>query len=133
MKWYLASRIKQKDLVQNITKALVMSGEIVAYEWANLGSLKPYVENEKQSALIAKEIAKSFKGIDIFVLISDEAGTDMFVELGLAISESLRNEKMRIYIVGKYNDRSLMHFHPAITRVATIEDVFKKELIDIKL
>jgi hypothetical protein len=133
MKWYLASRFKQRELIQELTKALVMKGETVVYEWARLGSLKPYNKNKDQSTVIAGEVARSFDGIDVFVLISDEAGTDMFVELGLAIGESLRSEDMRIYIVGEHNDRSLMHFHPSVIRVENLEDVFNKESIDIKL
>jgi len=64
---------------------------------------------------------------DVFVLISDEAGTDMFVELGIAIAQWMQNKKMRIYIVGKHNKRSLMHLHPAINHVNRIEEIFEKE------
>jgi len=35
--------------------------------------------------------------------------------------------KTKIYAVGKFNDRSLMHFHPAIKRVDKLSDVFSIE------
>ncbi len=61
---------------------------------------------------MAKKIESEIKKCDTFVLISDRAGTDMFVELGIATSL-----KKKIYIVGKWNKRSLMHFHPSIKHV----------------
>jgi len=39
----------------------------------------------------------------------------------------LDNSNIRIYAVGKFSDRSLMHFHSAIKRVNKLEDVFEKE------
>src|SRR3989338_6338937 len=89
--------------------------------------MKPYNENSNQSSLVAKEISVALKDVDIFVLITDEAGTDMFIELGIVIGRWLDNNKTKIYAVGKFNDRSLMHFHPAIKRVDKLSNVFSIE------
>ncbi len=67
---------------------------------------------------MAARIEREVKNCDIFILISDKAGTDMFVESGIAIAL-----KKKIYIVGKWNKRSLMHFHPNITRVDSLESL----------
>ncbi|NCT00059.1 hypothetical protein GW765_03730 [Candidatus Parcubacteria bacterium] len=131
MKWYIASRIKHKDLVKKTISDLIKSGEEISYDWTKIGSLKPYRENSKESSIIAKEVSEAMKDTDIFVLISDEAGTDMFVELGIAIGCWLTRKDMRIYVVGECNDRSLMHFHPSISRVDNLNDVFKNENINI--
>jgi hypothetical protein len=127
MKWYFASRTQHKEFVDRLVNFLKSQNHSVVYEWSKLNSLKPYDENSDRSSSIAKEISVALKDVDIFVLISDEAGTDMFIELGIAIGRWLDDRKTRIYAVGKFNDRSLMHFHPAIKRVDKLSDVFSME------
>ena len=127
MKWYFASRMRHKEAIDNIVNFLKSQNHKVVYEWSKLDSMKPYPENSNQSSLVAKEISVALKDVDIFVLITDEAGTDMFIELGIVIGRWLDNNKTKIYSVGKFNDRSLMHFHPAIKRVDKLRDVFSIE------
>lgn len=127
MKWYFASRIRHKDNISRIIKLLQSQNHEVVYDWSKLGSLKPYKDNSHQASLIAEEISVALKNVDIFVLISDEFGTDMFIELGLVIGNWLDNKKIKIYAVGNFNNRSLMHFHPAIKQVDNLSDVFSLE------
>ncbi len=127
MKWYFASRTRHREYIEKITDFLKSQNHHIVYEWTKLGPLKPYNKNIDTSSLIAKEIALALKEVDVFVLIADEAGTDMFIELGIVIGRWLDNDKTKIYAVGKFNDRSLMHFHPAIKRVDKLIDVFERE------
>ena len=127
MKWYFASRTRHRESIDKIVNFLISHNHEVVYEWSKLGSLKPYNENSDKASLIAKEIGLSLKNVDIFVLITDEAGTDMFIELGIVIGRWINDQKIKIYAVGKFNDRSLMHFHPAIKKVDTMSDVFSRE------
>ena len=119
--------MRHKESVDKIVNFLKLKNHEVIYEWSKLGSLKPYKENSNKVSLVAKEISLSLKDVDIFVLITDESGTDMFIELGIVIGRWLDNNKTKIYAVGKFNDRSLMHFHPAIKRVDKLSDVFSIE------
>lgn len=119
MKFYFASRFRHKAKILEISKLLESKKHKVVSSWINNPSLKPYEENEKQCRLMAKKIESEIKKSDIFVLISDRAGTDMFVELGIAISL-----KKKIYVVGKYGKRSLMHFYPEIKHIFSIKDLF---------
>ena len=51
----------------------------------------------------------------------------MFIELGIAL-ESLRiNNKPKIFIVGANKDLSMMHNHPSITHVSSIDEVYFSE------
>jgi len=127
MKWYFASRMRHKESIDKIVNFLKSQNHEIVYEWSKLGSLKPYNENSDKASSVANEISLSLKDVDIFVLITDEAGTDMFIELGIVIGRWLDNNKTKIYAVGKFNDRSLMHFHPAIKRVDKLSDIFSKE------
>jgi hypothetical protein len=127
MKWYFASRMRHKDSINRVIDFLKSHGHSIAYEWSKSGSLKPYQENADQAAMVAGDIGEALKEVDVFVLIADAAGTDMFIELGMAIGRWQSDNTTKIYVVGDNNNRSLMHFHPAIKRLDTLRDVFALE------
>ena len=123
--------MRHRELIEKIENFLKSQGHCLVYEWSKIVSLKPYMENSSESSFASKEISESLKNVDVFVLISDEAGTDMFIELGIAIGSWLDSNKIKIYVVGKHNNRSMMHFHPAIIRVDKLRDVFSIECPDL--
>ncbi len=127
MKWYFAARTKHKLILNKIIKFYLRENHKVVFDWTSLEDLEPYSKNADKSKEIASKISLAIHNTDIFVLISDPAGTDMFVELGIAIACWMQNQKLRIYITGEYNKRSLMHLHPAIIHVNNLKEVFKKE------
>lgn len=127
MKWYFASRMRHKDKITKIVDFLKLQGHEIVFEWSSLDSIKPYNYHAEKSSLIAKQISESLRDVDVFVLITDEAGTDMFVELGIVIGRWLDDKNIRIYAVGPFNSRSLMHFHPVIIKVDNLIDVFRLE------
>lgn len=131
MNWYFASRKRHQEAISKISDFLKSNNQQIVYDWSKVDSLKPYNANSDKSSLVADKIGSSLKNTDIFVLISDEGGTDMFIELGIAIGRWMSNPKIKIYCVGKYNSRSLMHFHPAIIRVDKLVNVFSAECPEI--
>lgn len=131
MKWYFASRTKHKEFIRDIISFLKSRNHSVVYDWPGLDSFSSFKEDSNKSSLIAKEIGDALKDVDIFVLIADESGTDMFIELGIALGRWLDDSKIKIYSVGKFNERSLMHFHPAIKRFTNLNDVFLRECPEI--
>jgi len=120
MKVYLASRYKYKEKLLMLAHELMIRNYKITSSWLKTKSLKPYDQNIKESRNMAKKIERDVSQSDIFILISDRAGTDMFVELGIAIA--LNN---KIYVVGKYNKRSLMHLHPKIKHVNDVDELLK--------
>jgi len=127
MKWYFASRTKHRELVKNISNILEKQGHEIVFNWTVLEGLVPYNQNIKKCNETAQKISSAIPKADVFVLISDSEGTDMFVELGMAIANYEQNKKTKIYIVGEHNKRSLMHLHPSITHLDSLKDVFLKE------
>ena len=127
MKGYFAAITKHGLILNRIIKTLREDNHEVVFDWTSLESLKPYSKNSEKSKEMANKISLAISNVDVFVLISDPAGTDMFVELGIAIAYQMQNKISRIYIVGKYNKRSLMHFHPSIIHVNNLKEVFNKE------
>jgi len=123
MKYYLASRMKHREMVNKLILVLKQNGHTMSYEWSALGSLAPYREHAEESRNVSLEISKAILDTDIFILISDQGGTDMFVELGIMIAACHIDSTKKIYIVGEYNQRSLMQLHPFVTHVDTVEQV----------
>lgn len=128
MKWYFASRTKHKEKINYLQESLKGFKQEISFDWTKLNEIKPYFENREKCREYSKSISKAIKNSDVFVMFSDKEGTDMFIEKGIAISSNMDKGIPRVYVVGKYNNRSMMHFHPSIKRVDSIEDVFLEEI-----
>ena len=128
MKWYFAARMERMELVKTWISRLEKKGHSIAYDWTSIENIRPYLENREKTAQVADQITKSIPDCDVFVLLSDAAGTDMFVELGIALASP---KKPRIYAVGKHNKRSLMHLHPEIIHADSMKEVFNKECPEV--
>ncbi len=131
MKWYIASRQKEKANVKKLIKLLRRYNHQVDYDWTLFGDLKPYNKNEEKYSETTQKISSAILDSEVFVLLSDSGGTDMFIELGMAIANNIKNKTPRIYIIGEHNKRSLMHFHPCIKRLDSIDDIFSTECPEI--
>lgn len=133
MKWYFACRMRHLETIKEVCNALSEAGEKIVSTWVYEKSLKPYEENREEVAQVARNVVRDVSRADVFVLLSDKEGTDMFVELGIALAvKQSANPDMRIYIAGPYSKRSLMHLHPDATHTETTEEVFQKEGISGK-
>lgn len=128
MKWYFAARVRHKEKLVEVFDCLKNKGEEVVSDWVYQKSLKPYSENLEEVQKLATNITEAIKETDIFVLISDLEGTDMFVELGICLARDAG--RVKIYIIGEHSKRSLMQLHLAITHVADLKELFEKEKID---
>lgn len=127
MKWYIASRQKNKELVKSIIKKINSLGHEVSFDWTEYPDLSPFENNPIECKKISDSISKELLNTDVFVMLGDEGGTDMLIELGIVLGRQNDTKKVHIYVVGKNNKRSLMHHHPSITHVDNIEDVFRAE------
>lgn len=128
MKWYIAARLSERDAVRQTLDILRKRGEEVAYDWTNISGVKPYSENITKCERISGDILKALEETEIFILLSDESGTDMFIELGIALERKRRGERIRIYTVGDYNTSSLMLLNESIKRVNSLEEILREEL-----
>ncbi|MGV8086549.1 MAG: hypothetical protein ACP5N1_02875 [Candidatus Woesearchaeota archaeon] len=127
MKIYIASRLKDKNFVSEQIDLLKKHNHIFLFDWTSKElNLKPYSTNNL-SKEYSNQIHNAIVNTDIFILISDVEGQDMFIELGIAL-ESLRiNGKPKIFIVGANKDLSMMHNHSAIQHVANINEIYALE------
>lgn len=129
MKWYFASRVRHKEKLQEIAQFLESLDEGVISEWIYADSLKPYENNLSRVQPFAEAVTTALLNTDIFVLISDPEGTDMFIELGVCLAKKTLSDNVKIYILGEHSKRSLMQLHPAIIHVKDLQELFALEKI----
>lgn len=118
MKFYIASRTARAEDVLEIKAILLKLGHEV-YDWTMFAAIKrPYSESEVSP--IAAEELQAIKDSDIFILLGDEGGTGMYVELGYALAT-----ESKIYCVGEHNDVTVFQYLPQVKRVESFEEVLK--------
>ncbi len=132
MKFYIAVRTAQKKLVSRFSDLLEKYQNENVYNWTKKEMKLPYSEHEKESTKYADEIIKKLDDLDLFILLSDKNGTDMFIEMGSVLKDFQKNGKPKIYAIGKYANRSLLHFHSSISRLNNLEELLQKEFPEIK-
>ncbi|MEK6903192.1 MAG: hypothetical protein AABW64_00920 [Nanoarchaeota archaeon] len=123
MKWYIAARFGLKEKVREIHGLLRKRGHEVLGDWTNHIPIKPYQKHTDLASDYSIEDVNAVKECEVFCLLSDEAGTGMYVELGVAILSNMLQKKPDVYVIGEQNTRSMFYFHPAVNRRATIDDV----------
>lgn len=125
MKFYIATRFNRRNEVGEIHKILLDKGYKFLSTWDEEDKIKPYDKHLRKARKRAVKCINAAKNCDVFILLSDEEGTGMYVELGTAIMSNLLKGKPKIYIIGNYLNRSMFFFHPIVKRKKSIEDVLK--------
>lgn len=123
MKIYIASRFDKRDEVKKLQKILIEKGHEIVGDWTDHEPIKPYDKNQDAAKEYAADDINGVKNSDIFIILSDKAGTGMYVELGAAIASKILIGKPEIYVVGDHNSRSMFYFHHAVKRTANIDDL----------
>ncbi len=118
MKLYFAGRTSSAAAINTMIEQAEEDGHEITYKWTESDLLytRPYPID-----FAGPEAKKELDGVlaaEVFVLISDKAGTGMYVELGFALAQN-----MTIYSVGEHHDTTLFQHLPEIKRVNTFADV----------
>lgn len=122
-KFYVASRVRDRDRASKLAAQLERRGMISVSRWLRRASLrKPISEDSKNARSIAIEAAESISEADVFILLSDAEGTGMYVELGIALAESLRRP-LCIYTIGEFGANSVFTYHPNIQACSSEEEL----------
>jgi len=122
---YIAARFGLKDEVKNMQKQLHELGYETIADWTDHQLIKPYEKNVGLSKEYAIEDIDAAKDCDIFILMSDDSGTGMYVELGAAIASHTEKGTPKIYVVGENKSRSMFYFHPSVNRIDTFDEVLE--------
>ncbi len=125
MKFYIASRFARIPDVRKITETIEGMGHDVSFDWTQHKSLVPY----KNNSVLAKEYAiVDVKGVldcDVFILLTDIAGTGMYVEFGIALALNIKTGSPKIFVVGNHDNCSF-YYHPNVVLKNTVEEVLEE-------
>ena len=124
MKVYVAGKFEKKELVRAIYKRFQDLGHELSYDWTLHKPIKPYIENPDMAKIYSERELDGILGCDIFVYLSDDAGTTLNMEFGAALAFLKNNGRPKIFVVGEFNDKSPWFFNDLVVRVSTVEDMF---------
>ena len=131
MKWYLASRTRHTQKMQEIAKHVIEQNQEISSDWIYITeNLKPFTQNLKKVEEISGHNLKQMLDTDVFVMFNDLAGTDIFTELGIMMAKNKIGKPVKIYVVGEYEQASLMQYNSAIIHTKILKEVFDFEKIN---
>jgi hypothetical protein len=125
MKFYIAARVGAKEDVRKIIAFIKNKGHELHTDWTEHTPPRPYDKEPEISRKYAVEDLEAAADCDVFILVSDEAGTGMYTEFGVAIANNLIKGKPKVYVIGEHLSRSMFFFHPSVERKNNIEEVFE--------
>ncbi|MBS3175938.1 hypothetical protein J4457_01745 [Candidatus Woesearchaeota archaeon] len=116
----------KKQEVRDLYEQFKKLGHEIATDWTLHKPIKPYENNPEIAREYSVEDVDAARNCDVFILMTDEAGTGVYVELGAAISSNLEHGKPKIYVIGKHTSHSMFYFHPSVNRRKNINEVFEE-------
>lgn len=125
MKFFVAARTKQKDNVNQVIKALEKLGHQNLTVWLKEKNIKPYEQHKRLASKYSLNSVEAIKKSDIFILISDKAGTGMYSDFGMALMLNRLFKKPKIYVIGNYISGAIYYFHPSVKIKKNIAEVVK--------
>jgi len=75
---------------------------------------RPYKDHIEKVRKFAEKDVMGARDAYVFIILGDESGTGMYVEMGAALSNNVK-----VYAIGEYNDVTV--FHPHVSRLDTFE------------
>lgn len=126
MKFYVASHIGEKERAREIHGRLRSLGHEITLDWTAFEGVPMAERNARQEDVTAIAV-RDLKGVqkaDAFILLAGvPEGRAKYAELGAAIMSAELTCNPRIYVIGDQPVHSVFFFHPAVRRVASLDDV----------
>lgn len=124
MKIYVSAKFSDKERVKSVYEQLKALGHTITHEWVHN---KPSFPFDLDPVFTSKCATEDFDGVlaaDAFILLSNaEQSMGASGELGAAIGSFLTFGKPEIYVVGPHFNTNFCFYHPAVTRLDSVEDV----------
>lgn len=131
LKFYIAGRWTKKSVVAEVMRAVENAGHAITLDWTKIPDDPPEdFEGEKtKQAWHAYNAIRDLYAVvmsNVFVLLTDEGGVGMYVELGAAIQNQVEWGGTNVYVIGKHLDRSIFFHHPVVKIRDSIQDVLRE-------
>ncbi|TWP32856.1 hypothetical protein [Leekyejoonella antrihumi] len=123
---YVAGPLADIENVRSVQSAVVAAGHELPLDWSrgpDVAFVDDYGSRPADSAEIAMADLDAVLVADaVLIVASEHDGRGMFVELGAALARACRGEHVRIVVIGAIQHESVFYYHPAIQRVATVNE-----------
>ncbi len=126
MKFYIAGKFEEKEVVLELYERVRALGHDVSYDWTTHVKVKPFAEHIEQVREYAENELTAILDSDVFVYLTHERGTTLHMEFGAALAKAQSGRSIQIFAVGEHNNRSPWYFHPLVERVETVDEVFAR-------
>jgi hypothetical protein len=145
LKAYVAGRISRQEDIRDILARLRGVGIEITRDWtwtttitneqdAEVFRKKSYATLDPKYHEEADRDLKAVLDADIFIVLTDENGSSMYVETGAAFAgKNIRNTPQLLYAIGPHFDRMVFYQHNDIIRVTAVDEILadlqKRKLI----
>lgn len=127
MRFYIASRTAKIKEVKEIYNQIREKGYEISYDWTKIPNIgRPFDQIPEITKGHVKKIIKGIRDSDVFIMISDKEGTDMYGELASAISFNSMNKKPKVFVLGSNLSPSVFPFHPSVKIKRSIEEILEE-------
>jgi sucrose-6-phosphate hydrolase SacC (GH32 family) len=133
MKIYLASRTRHTEKLLKLAEFLIASGHTITSDWIYITeNLKPFSQNLNRVREIADHNLQMMTESDCLIMFNDPGGTDLFSEFGICLAtKKTKNPEMKIYVVGKFDEATILQHGSLVEHFSNLEEILKKEGIKI--
>lgn len=124
MNIYVAGALREAQAVRGVQEAVTGAGHVVSWDWTNEADsdLRDYSQAPDVSARIAQADLRAVMDSDaVLVVVGEEPGLGMFIELGAALACAERGESKTVVLLGTDLADSVFYFHPAIEKHETVQ------------
>lgn len=124
MKFYLAGRFKQKEIIEHYYTMLESHGHTITTKWTEQESIKPFAQNKSKAQQYISEDFLGIKQADVFILFAEYApdARGCYIELGYALSIAEHND-LKIFVVSEDDNPSMFYMDKKVKLVQTFEHV----------
>lgn len=123
MKFYVAGRTNRIAEIKELISQLEGLGHECTHDWTRVDNAdlqRPYHNHIEIVQTFAVADIHGAVASECFIIFADKEGTGMYVEMGAALASGAK-----VYAIGKYNDQTVFHFHPLVSRVDSAQALLK--------
>jgi sucrose-6-phosphate hydrolase SacC (GH32 family) len=112
-----------------LAEFLISCGHSITSDWIYINeNLKPFSSNLIRVKEIADHNLEMMIQSDCLIMFNDPGGTDLFSEFGICLAtKKIKNPNMKIYMVGKFDEATILQQGTLVEHFETLDQVLLKE------
>lgn len=118
MKVFVSGKTGREQETRALMTALEQNGHVVTFDWTTLPHLRPYADHTAEAREAAIQELQGVLAAEVLVVLADERGVGMYVELGAALALG-----KPVVAISEGESRTMFMHHPLVRCVRTLDDV----------